>query len=77
MDEGVSHNFIFSCYRAIETMRQAGLNDTLIACVLSEVRAAAIFEERQRLEILLRANPPHHPPHGVIAKQIEDTGHGG
>jgi hypothetical protein len=66
----VDHNFISGCLAAIADMRAAGMNDALIACVLTDVRAAAIREERMRLEGLLRANPPVHLPHGDYVEAI-------
>jgi hypothetical protein len=46
--------------QAIGTMRDAGMNDALIACVLTEIRSAAIHEERGRIDKLFYNNPPHH-----------------
>jgi hypothetical protein len=44
--------------KAVGMMRESGMNDTRIACVLCDVRAAAIHEERQRVELLAQRNPP-------------------
>jgi hypothetical protein len=68
----VDPHFVFSCRSAVKTMREAGMNDTLIGCVLSEVRAAAIFEERFRIQALMTSNPPVHPPHGAFADAIKE-----
>jgi hypothetical protein len=66
----IDHNFMFGCRAAIADMQRAGMNDILIACGLVEVRAAAIREERMRLEALLRAHPPEHLPSGYYAEAI-------
>lgn len=61
--------------QAVDTMRSSGMGEVDIACVLADIRAAAINEERFRLEKLLRANPPYHPPYhppfGEIVKELE------
>jgi hypothetical protein len=67
----VDHNFLSGCRAAIESMRGAGMNDSLIACVLTEVRAA-IREERMRVEALLGANPPVHLPSGQYVDAMKE-----
>jgi hypothetical protein len=69
----VDHNFISGCLQAIADMRGAGINDTLIACILSDVRAAAIREERMRVEVLIRDNPPVYLPSRAYADAIKPT----
>lgn len=66
----VDHNFIAGCRNAIDDMRRAGMNETIIACVLCDVRAAAIREERQRIEDVMREAPPHHPTHGEMSRKV-------
>ena len=72
MSERLDRNFLFGCRRAIDDMRRHGMNLTIIGCALQEVRAAAIQEERLRLEVLLRNNPPSHPAGTYIAEQLEE-----
>jgi hypothetical protein len=45
---------------SIEMMKQANMNEVQIACILTEIRSAAISEEFFRLEQLLKKNPPTH-----------------
>ena len=47
---------------AITIMREAGISDTLIAIVVTEIRSRAISEESVRLQELQRQNPPTHFP---------------
>ena len=59
-DEDAKPDFIFwtSAKSCIEMMATHGLTDTQIACVLHSIRAAAINEERFRVQNLLNDNPP-------------------
>ena len=50
----------FGCsIEAVGIMRKAGMNERAIAEVLIEVRAAAIAEERSRVEWIAMNYPPH------------------
>ena len=52
--------FAVSCRYAIDKMREAGMNDAIIATVIMEVRSQALSEEFWRLQELQRLNPPKH-----------------
>lgn len=60
MSEKINHLFLSGCRRAIGNMRQAGMNEVLIACTVTEIRSAAIHEERMRVSLLSERNPPTH-----------------
>ena len=72
MSDHPSPLFFGGCIAAIREMRQAGLNDMIIGCVLSEIRTAAISEERLRMEEVRSKNPPEHFPAQYYAGYIED-----
>lgn len=69
---GIDHNFIGGCRYAIRDMRDAGMNETAIACVVTEIRSAAVNEATQRLRVLLDGNRPRHHAHGHMAKAIAE-----
>lgn len=54
------NTFLMRCDAAIRDMRAAGMNDTLISCVLTTVRSAAISGEFDRMRHISAANPPEH-----------------
>jgi hypothetical protein len=62
--------FISYCRQSIDDMRRHGMNDVIIACVLSEVRAAGILEERRRIAAIYKANPPDFRPSGEMKQAI-------
>lgn len=68
----ISHNFIIPCHQAIRSMREAGMNDYMIGCVLTEVRSAAITEERMRLDRLTREFPPYHATQGEMTAMMDE-----
>lgn len=60
MAEPVPAPVFFACaWEAVELMRQAGMTDMTIATALISVRAAAITEERHRVEWVSVNYPPH------------------
>lgn len=65
--------FIGQSLVAIKTMREAGMTDGQIACVLQDVRASAITEERLRVNRVLSANPPTHPIWTDMLAAVEDV----
>lgn len=66
MAEPVPAPVFFACSReAVDLMRDAGMTDMAIAIALISVRAAAITEERHRVE-WIRVN---YPPHAGIRPQ--------
>jgi hypothetical protein len=67
----ISYHFVVSCRIAIDVMRRAGINETLIAVVIQDVRSATLNEEFHRLQELIRLNPPTHHPHGTMAEAIK------
>lgn len=71
MSDHPSPLFFGGCIAAIREMRQYGMNEMIVGCVLSEVRAAAIAEERQRVDELRSKNPPEHFPAQNFAQYIE------
>lgn len=54
----------------VRDMRMYGISDNTIAIWIQEIRAAAIFEERLRLERVFRASPPEQPTHVEIRNAI-------
>ncbi len=70
MTQPITMTFMLNCRHAINTMRRAGINDVLIATVIQDVRSATLNEEFNRLQELIRLNPPTHHPHGVIADAL-------
>jgi hypothetical protein len=64
--------FISGCLEAIAIMRAAGISNAEIACVLQDVRASAIREERLRIDSVLSANPPIHPVWTEFSKAVAD-----
>lgn len=54
----------------VRDMRTHGINDNTIAIWIQEIRAAAIFEERLRLEQVYRLYPPSQPTHIEIRDAI-------
>lgn len=52
---------------AVDLMRQAGMTEMMIAIVLIGIRAAAISEERLRVEWIAMNYPPHA---GIRAQDI-------
>lgn len=61
MTEKVMGLFFANIVRAVTDMRRAGLTEADIACIVGDIRAAAITEERLRLEMVLKEHPPKHP----------------
>lgn len=60
MVEPVPAPIFFGCSReAIDLMRQSGMTDMMIATALIGIRAAAITEERLRVEWISMNYPPH------------------
>jgi hypothetical protein len=51
-------NVLSGVRQAVEDMRLAGMNDVRIGWTLYTIRAAAIQEERLRVEILNARHPP-------------------
>jgi hypothetical protein len=64
----IPHNssFLLSCLNAIRDMRRHGMNDTLIACIIQDIRSATLNEEFRRCIDLVANNPPKHHHHGEI-----------
>lgn len=72
MTEHVHPVFIAMARQAIRTLQDSNLNDALIACVVTEIRSAAIAEERLRHEALMAANPPCHASASSVARLLHD-----
>lgn len=68
MTKEISPWFLLNCKRAIEDMKRHGMNSTIIACVINEIRSVTLNEEYYRLTELLRLNPPDHRP----SREIQD-----
>ena len=70
----VSHNFLGSYYvrASITAMKNAGMSDILIAMVLLDIRAAAIAEERLRMEEIRAKNPPVYPTARQLLEQMKE-----
>ena len=64
-----SHIFYAGCHSAIKMMREANMSDGHIACVLQDVRAAAIQEERLRMEKVRMDNPPQY---STLTETVEE-----
>lgn len=56
--EKVMPLFFANIIPAVREMRQAGMKEAQIACCVSDIRAAAIHEERLRAEVVVKDNPP-------------------
>lgn len=52
--------FFIWARQTIKLMREWGISETRIACVVTELRSVAIHEEQFRRERLLSNNPPSH-----------------
>ena len=61
MTDKVMGLFFANIVRAVTDMRKAGLSDGEIACIVGDIRSAALHEERLRSEIAVKDNPPKHP----------------
>lgn len=61
-----------NCRGAIAMMRAAGMNEVQVACVVTEVRSAAISWEFFRLQELVRTNPPTHYPLGEMERHVAE-----
>ncbi len=72
MTEHIDPIFLVWARGAIETLQGSDLNDTLIACVVTEIRSAAIHEERLRQQALQERNPPCHASHSSVARLLHD-----
>lgn len=72
MTDQIHPLFIAQARGAIETLQNSNLNDTLIACVVTEIRSAAIAEERLRQETIHTANPPCHASWTGMARLLAD-----
>jgi hypothetical protein len=72
VSEHIDPIFLVWARNAIRTLQDSDLNDTLIACVVTEIRSAAIHEERLRQQRLQDANPPHHAGHTEMAGLLAD-----
>jgi hypothetical protein len=70
--EHVHPVFIAWAGKAIRTLQESNLNDALIASVVTEIRSAAIAEERLRMESLMAANPPCHAAWPGMARLLHD-----
>jgi hypothetical protein len=68
----IEPTFLLNCRPAIAMMRGAGMNEVQIACVVTEVRSAAISWEFLRLQELIRTYPPTHYDHGTMAYYIAE-----
>ena len=64
--------FIGGVLNVVKELREAGLDDVKIACILCDVRAAAIREERQRFDNLNHGNPPVFPRWGDMMDAFKD-----
>ena len=62
--------FMSSISAAIRTMREHKINDTLIGCILSEVRGAAVNAEQFRIKDVLTKSPPEFYPHGEYCDRL-------
>ena len=54
-------HFVTNARAAIKELQAHNVPDAVIAGVLCDIRAAAIHEERLRVEVAARNNPPHFP----------------
>jgi hypothetical protein len=63
--------FLIRCRSAISMMREAGMHDAQIACVVDEIRAAVVNDEFHRIKTIIDQCPPDHQPWGVILDEIK------
>ncbi len=58
---------------AIQELRNAGMTETFIVGVVSDIRAAAIHEERLRVEAIRKhEQPPHFPTFSQMRERIKE-----
>lgn len=64
--------FISRCRTAISMMRENGVNEVRIACIITEIRSAALSQEYARIQAMVTANPPRHLPHGEVMEMVKE-----
>jgi hypothetical protein len=52
-------------------LREAGLNETIIASIVTDIRSASISAEFYRIQRLMELNPPHHMAHGAMREALK------
>lgn len=67
----MDHQFLCSIFTTIDFMRQYGLSEVNIACIIADIRSAAIAEERMRVNKLMINNPPTHVSFSDVCKLID------
>ena len=67
----ISPLFLSGCRESVRIMRAAGINESLIACVITDIRSAALTEERLRMDNLIRENPPTYYDFGTVRKELD------
>lgn len=68
----IEPTFLLNCRVAVQTMRQAGINETLIATIVQDIRSATLNEEYRRLYQLVLQHPPQHHRFGDMQDAIAE-----
>lgn len=63
----------FTAAPAIRTLREAGMSETEIACVVRDIYAASVYAERNRVQQALASSLPKFASHIEIKKLIADN----
>lgn len=58
---------------SVQVMRKHGMDDTMIACVVCDLRSWAITEERLRVRDVMDSNPPQFPTHIEMKEELENN----
>lgn len=72
MKTNVDHNFFYRIRSAVGTMREAGINETLIGIIVQDIRSATLQEEFNRLRNLITDSPPKHDTCFDMAYDIKE-----
>lgn len=69
----MSQDWVFQgqVHSALRIMREAGINETLIACIVTSIRSASINSEFSRIKRLMELNPPYHLDRGAMKEALK------
>jgi len=68
----ITGTFILKCRNTINSMRSAGMSETLIACAIQEIRSAALSEEFHRITEFIENNPPEFHHYSDVKRAIKE-----
>lgn len=70
----VEENVLFTSFvlgQAVRRMRDRGMTDTEIACIIQDIRHATLQSERLRMKWVYDANSPTNYWHGAIEDKLK------